>query len=184
MERKKFIDKKNWLPLSFLVIVGSIPGVILLKKANTTSVKLFMGIVIISIGIEMLFHEGQKERKQRAAILVIVGVITGFLCGLFGIGALLAAYVGRTTKNNDTFRGNLCLVFLIENTFRIFLYCYTGIITISVIKLVIILLPFMLMGLFIGNHLSKILNEKLIKKVVVIMLIVSGVSLLVKNSCF
>ena len=36
---------------------------------------------------------------------------------LFGIGALLAAYISRITENTNSFKANIGSVFLIENTF-------------------------------------------------------------------
>ena len=103
------------------------------------------------------------------------------LCGLFGIGALLAAYVSRTTENNSSFKGNICVVFVIENTFRIILYSVSGIITISTFKNALYLIPFMLFGLLLGIALTKILDEKVVKKAVIILLILSGISLIINN---
>jgi hypothetical protein len=69
----------------------------------------------------------------------------------------------------------------VENTFRIVLYALTGIITLEVIKKVIILVPFMALGLFSGIKLSSILDDKVIKKIVIVMLIISGIALIINN---
>lgn len=179
---RKSLSAKIWLPLSCLVIAGSIPGTFILKSGNHTLVKIIFGFVVIFIGIEMFFREFQREkRKSSPIILGLIGTISGLLCGLFGIGALLAAYVSRTTDNNSSFRGNLCIVFLVENTFRIILYWVIGIINITIFKTAIMLIPFMLVGLIIGNYLTRILDEKVVKKAVIVMLVLSGISLIIKN---
>ena len=103
------------------------------------------------------------------------------MCGLFGIGALLAAYVGRTTDSSGAFKGNLGIVFLIENTFRIVVYSVTGILTLQILRQAALLLPFMALGLFAGMKLAKSVHEKTVKTAVILMLALSGVSLIVSN---
>jgi len=68
-----------------------------------------------------------------------------------------------------------------ENTFRIILYLAAGIITPDIMKTAVFLLPFMLIGLGIGNYLARILDEKKVKKAVILSLIISGVMLVIKN---
>lgn len=139
-------------------------------------------MVIIFIGFEMLLREFQtKKMKPSKVVLVMIGVLSGLLCGLYGIGALLGAYINRVTDNSSSFKANICVVFLIDNTFRIILYGLWGIITFNILKQVIALLPFMFIGLILGIISGKFLNEKIIKKIVVIMLIISGAALILNS---
>lgn len=173
---------KVWLPLASLVIAGSIPSTFLLKNGDVTLIKIIFGFAVVLIGLEMFLREYQKKKQQSSTLLLgFIGILSGFLCGLFGIGALLAAYVSRTTDNTQAFRGNLSLVFLVENTFRILLYSFTGIITLHTLRTALSLLPFMLLGLMTGILLSKVLDEKFVKKLVILMLILSGISLILNN---
>ena len=122
-----------------------------------------------------------KKAKESKVLLIIIGMISGILCGLYGIGALLAAYMGRVTDNSQSFKANICMVFIVENTFRIIMYLATGIITLQSFKQALMLIPFMLLGLFVGMKSSSVLDEKLVKKIVIIMLIISGAALVVQN---
>ena len=181
-KERKSIKWRVCIPLAFLVIVGSIPGVLFLKNADTSIIKMVFGVVIILIGLEMLLREFQtKKIKQSKVVLGVIGVLSGLLCGLYGIGALLGAYVSRVTEDSSSFKANICVVFLVENTFRIILYGLWGIITLDIIKQAIILIPLMLIGLILGMFSGKFLDEKLIKKLVIIMLIVSGIPLILNN---
>ena len=181
-KERKSIKWSVCIPLAFLVIVGSIPGALFLKNADTSVIKMFFGVVIILVGLEMLLREFQtKKIKQSKVVLGIIGVLSGLLCGLYGIGALLGAYVNRVTDDSSSFKANICVVFLVENTFRIILYGLWGIITFDIVKQAIILIPLMLMGLIFGMLSGKFLDEKLIKKLVIIMLIVSGIALILNN---
>lgn len=178
-KERKSIKWNLCIPLAVLVIAGSIPGVLFLKNADTHIIKVVFGVVIILIGLEMLFREFQtKKMKQSKVVLGIIGVLSGILCGLYGIGALLGAYVNRVTDDSSSFKANICVVFFVENTLRIILYALWGIITLDILKQAIILMPLMLIGLVLGMLSGKLLDEKLVKKVVIVMLIISGISLL------
>lgn len=178
-KERKSVQWKVCLPLSGLVLLGDIPGILLLKNTNTQVIKGIFGFVIIAIGVEMLLREYIGKTKKSQLLLITIGILSGILCGLYGIGALLAAYMGRVTDNSSSFKGNLCIVFLIDNLFRLVMYGVTSIITLATLKQSVILFPFMALGLFLGMKGSSFLDEKKIKKLVIIMLILSGVSLIV-----
>ncbi len=179
-ERKK-ISFKIVGPLSLLVILGSIPGAFFLKLGDIRLIKVVLGFVVISIAVEMLLHDKKKQAKNSPVVLACIGILSGILSGLFGIGAFLAAYVNRTTDSQSQFRGNLCFVFLVENTFRLLLYSITGLFNWHIIKSAFILLPFMVIGLAIGTSLSLRVNDRMVKKIVSILLILSGISVVLSN---
>ena len=177
-KERKNIDLKICLPLIALIIIGNIPGILFLKNADTQLIKILFGFVIIGIGIEMLVQDKKKESKT---MLTLIGILSGFLCGLYGIGALLAAYVNQVTDDTQSFKGNICLVFTFENTFRIIVYSLLGIVTFNTIKQAILLLPLMLIGLSLGIKCSQYVNETTTKKLVIVMLIISGIALIINN---
>ena len=181
-KERKSINWNVCLLLALLVLAGNIPGILLLRNADTGMIKVIFGFVIVFIGIEMLFREMKPGKmKQSKVILSIIGILSGLLCGLYGIGALLGAYVSRVTEDSRSFKANICVVFLVENTFRIVMYAVWGIITFDIAKQTVMLIPFMLLGLYLGMVSSKVLNEKIVKKIVIIMLIVSGVALIINS---
>ena len=66
--------------------------------------------------------------------------------------------MNRVTDDSSSFKANICVVFLVENTFRIILYGLWGIITVATIKQVMILIPLVLIGLTLGIFCGKILR--------------------------
>lgn len=173
---------KIWLPLAALVLVGNVPGILFLKNADNGLIKIIFGFVIILVGLEMLVRERRlRKKKESKAVLILIGILSGILCGLYGVGALLGAYVGRVTEDSHSFKANICMVFLVENTFRIILYTVWGILNVSVLKKAAVLLPFTLAGLLLGMYAGRIMNEKTVRRLVTWMLIVSGAALIVMN---
>lgn len=182
VKERKNIDWKLVLPLTVLVLAGCIPGILFLKNADTGVVKIVFGFVIIVIGLEMLYREFKPSKmKESKIVLLIIGILSGILCGLYGVGALLGAYLGRVTKDISSFKANMCAIFCIENTVRIVLYTAWGIIDFHAFKSALTLAPLMLIGLFLGMFTGKFLDEKVIKKVVIIMLIISGIALIINS---
>ena len=119
--------------------------------------------------------------KQSKLVLGIIGFLSGLLCGLYGIGALLGAYINRVTDDSHSFKANICVVFLVENTFRIIMYSVLGIITLQTVKQAVILIPLMVLGLALGMLSSKIIAEKWVKWIVIVMLIISGLALVINS---
>lgn len=181
-KERKHINWRVCIPMTALVVGGSIPGALFLKNADVGAIKVFFGAVIVFIGIEMLLRELKPGKiRESRVLLVVIGALSGLLCGLYGVGALLGAYMSRVTEDSHAFKANMCSVFFVENTFRIVIYTLWGIITLDALKQAVILLPVMLLGLILGMFSGKLLDEKLVKKVVIVMLILSGIALIVNS---
>lgn len=181
-KNRKSLDPKVYLPLAALVLAGSIPGALLLKNVDAGAIKLVFGVVVIALGAEMLSREYSGKHMQSSRLaLVIIGVAAGVLCGLFGVGALLAAYVNRVTEDGSSFKANISAVFIVDNIFRMILYTALGLLTTDTVRFALLLIPFALLGLFAGMKCSSRMDEKLVKKITSVLLILSGISLILKN---
>ena len=180
--QRKSVHIKKWLPAAAALVAGAIPGILLLKSGSPQMLKIVFGVAVMALAAEMLLREysGRKYRPNRA-VEAIVCALAGLMCGLFGIGALAAAYFSRTAKDSSEFKGNLCAVFLTDNVFRIVMYSVFGILTPSVLLTVAKLLPFAAFGLFLGIKCAGKISEKAVKKCVIVLLLFSGLSLFVIN---
>ena len=175
---RKSLDPKVYVPLSALVLAGSIPGALLLKNVDVRAIKLVFGVVVVLLGAEMLSQEYRKQQARASKLLLaLIGVAGGALCGLFGVGALLAAYVSRVTDNTAAFKANISAVFIVDNTFRSALH----LLTLDTVKMALILAPFVLLGVFLGMKCSRRMDEKLVRKLMSVLLVLSGLSLILKN---
>ena len=199
---RKSISLKIVLPLSFMLLAGIIPGTLLLKFGQDWLLKTVLGVVLIGLAVEMLtrkavmkklenerserqnldnLHSGSGKKKNRQIILAFIGVLSGILAGLFGIGALLVAYINRTTANKNEFRGNICCVFLVENLFRVVYYASVGILTKEILFFTAMILPALFIGMVAGIRLDAGLKDSVIQKAVIGILLLSGVSLILQN---
>ena len=179
-KNRKQLNRRIWLPLSALVLAGSIPGALLLKHTDSRLIKIIFGSAVILIALEMLLRNYLRLKECRL-LLPVVGILSGLLCGLYGIGALLAAYVGRVTETGSGFKANLSAVFIVENTIRIFVYASLGLIPPASLMRAASLAPVMLLGLLAGMKSAGLLSDRIVQTLVILLLIVSGAVLIVQN---
>lgn len=181
-KERRALNLRLCLPLCALVLLGCIPGAFLLKNADTGMIKTLFGFTIVFIALESLWRDLRpKKSRQSGALLAVIGLLSGILCGLYGVGALLGAYLSRVTEDSRSFKANLCVVFAAENTFRIALYLFWGILTPAIAMRALALSLVMLTGLFLGMRCSKVISEKLAKRIVILALLLSGVALIITS---
>lgn len=179
-QNRKSLEPKVFLPLTALMLAGNIPGALMLSHIDGRIVKIIFGAAIIFIALDMMRGQG-KPQKESKWMTALVGVAAGVLSGLFGVGALLAAYVSRITETGSAFKANISVVFLAENVFRFALYAALGILDRAALVLAVKLMPFMLVGLFAGIAVSQKIDDRQIKKLVLRLLAVSGAVLIAQN---
>lgn len=182
---RKDISLKVVIPLSLMMVVGIIPGTFILEMGSDWLLKFILGIVVIGVGLEMLTRKASIVYvKQNPVFLVMIGVISGVMAGLYGIGALLVAYINRTTSNRSQFRANICCVFLVENVCRITIYAIRGILNKEILLLVLLLSPAVILGLLLGIKVDSKMREDVVKKLIIALLIISGIMLCFKSIFF
>lgn len=182
-QNRRHIDWKLALPPLCMVLAGDVVGVLLLKNVNVDALKVVFGAVLIVLGVEMLWRElrGVADRKPNPVLMTLLGVTAGVLCGLFGAGALLAAYFARITRDDKVYKGSMCMIFAAENIFRVIACSVTGLLTLETCKIAAILALPMFVGLFAGMKLSGRMNARTMRIVIIGMLMLSGLPLLLTN---
>jgi hypothetical protein len=166
--------------IAIWVLLGIIPGTLLLKLGSPWIVKVILGILIIGLGIEMLTRDNSKAFKPNPVIKAIMCFLSGVTAGLFGINLLFLIYMERSSTDRHAFRANTCFVFLLENFFRTIAYIYNGIFTIFTLQITAVTIPAAAVGMFVGGQIDQRLGENNIRKFIIWVFILGGVSTLVK----
>ena len=162
-----------------MVLAGDFLGVLLLKNVDVTAMKMIFGVVLMLLSVEQLWREwrGKPGKAAHPALMLALGISAGVLCGMFGVGALLAAYLSRVTTDDQTYKGTMSVIFTVENFFRIAAYSAAGLLTRASLLNAAMLLPFMALGLFLGIRLSSRMNARTMRIIIGAMLLFSGVPL-------
>lgn len=181
-KNRRHINSKIVIPLYVAVILGNIPGTLLLGTGSDRLLKVILGVVLILLALEMQFQKSKaSNQKWRPELFWIIGIISGVLMGLFGIGALLAAAIDRFAGNRSEYRGNLCFVFIFDNIFRCLSYWWQSILNWQIIKLSLALLPAALLGMGLSSRMDLHLRDDHIRKGIQALMAVSGVFLIINH---
>ena len=163
------------LPIAAFVMLGIIPGTLLLRYGSPSVLKLLLGLVIIAMGAEMLTRK-PGTGKPSALLRSVMSFLSGVTAGLFGIDLLFLAYLERVTQRREEFRGNMCFVFIIEGVFRTVLYIWSGMFSRESLLLSLIALPASLLGMGIGALLDRRVSDRLSHRFIIYVFILGGVS--------
>lgn len=179
---RKLIRKELVALPILLILIGSFLGALALKNGDARIIKMIFGFFIAAMGGSMLLKRNNKEQKKPGKLFLYgVGLLSGLLCGLYGVGAMMSAYFSRVTEDTASFKANMCFVFVIENVVRLVTYAVSGLMTAEVLLKGAVLLPVSFLGLAAGMLMAKKLDEKKAKLLIYVLLIISGVVLIAQN---
>ena len=182
VKHRKYLKPRIFVPITVIIVAGSMAGAFILKSVDAQYIKVVFGVLVALVGIEMFLKEySLLVIKDSKVISGMIGLMAGVVCGIYGIGVLAAAYISRITEDSNEFKANLSVIFIFENIVRIITYSVLGVITAETLKVSFLLMPVMVAATFLGIFCAKFLNENIVKRLVIIMLIISGVALVIMN---
>lgn len=179
-KNRKNFDWRRILPLTIAVLLGVIPGTLLLKASLPWIIKAVLGLLVIGIGMEMATRNHRTAGRDHPLLRYAVAFISGIFAGLYGINLLIVAYLERTAQDHSEFKGSMCFLFLTENLFRIVLYAATGIFTKAALILSVLTVPAAVLGLWIAGRVESRLSQTKVQKGVILLFLLSGISVLMK----
>ena len=111
-----------------------------------------------------------------------LGFTGAFIDALFGGGGgtLVVLYMQSRTSDRNAFRATLAVLWFVEMVTRIAGYMLVGFYTEPTLTLVACMLPFMLLGTWLGERLSNRVSHESFNVIIAVMVLLSGASLLVK----
>lgn len=175
-KNREHFSAKVVLPISAFVLLGIIPGTILLRYGSPIKLKLLLGMVIIGLGIEMLTRKPSATAKLNMAVLGIISFFSGITAGLFGVDLLFLAYLERLSQKREDFRANVCFVYLLECIFRAILYAFSHMYGRETLLLTLIAFPASFAGMKLGSILDKKISDRLMHRFIIYVFILGGIS--------
>jgi len=180
---RRHIQFRRVIPTMIVVIMGSIPGTLLLKRSMPWVIKTALGVVVVILGIEMATRKlrSKAKSKDHPLIRLIVAFFSGVCAGLFGINMFIVAYLQQTAKDYNEFKGSLCFLFLGEGIFRTLSYVLNGMITKEVFLFILISLPAEFLALAFANRFSHKVEESKMYSAAIVLFILGGISIILKS---
>ncbi len=176
------IQKTRWrevLPLVLSAIVMVPVGAHFLALLEPTLMRRIIGGLIFGFVLLLLTGKGRYSRP-RLALTSGVGVLSGFLTGLAGIGGPPIVLYQMSGRNPATAnRANFIVFFALTQLVALGAYWVSGMMTVAVGALFIRFVPAFVGGLLIGRLCFKRVNETLFRRFVIGLLLTVAVLALV-----
>jgi uncharacterized membrane protein YfcA len=162
-------------------ILGIPLGVIFLRDSQEVLVKTILAITLILFGIYRISNANFKELKSNKYSWIF-GIISGALGGAYNTNGPPIIIYGTLKKwEPKEFRILLQGIFLPTNFFIIIGHGAAGFWTHQVLLYFIYAFPLLVLAIFIGTKINKIINQEKFHKFIYIFLIFIGIILLLKT---
>lgn len=171
------IDKDTILRLTLTSIIGVVLGIIVLTYSKPVILQKGLGIfILLYVGYVLL---GKTEvvlgRKTNWAF----GVLGGFFSGVFSTGGpLYVISVKNSVQEVKTFRATMIGVLALVTVIRIPALSISGVLSMTHVKMSLIILPVFFLAQFLGTKLFPKVNEVQFKKILLFLLCLSGLALI------
>jgi uncharacterized membrane protein YfcA len=178
---RRALDWKKLIPFMLGAALGAPVGVFILTWANPAHVRIGVGAFLVLYSLYALFRPAiNPVRAGGAAADAGVGFLNGVLGGITGLaGILVTIWCGLRGWPKDVqrtvFQPVAVAIFLMSALW----IGAKGAVTAETVKLFLIGLPALLAGTWLGFRLFGRLNEAAFRKLVLVLVLASGVMLIV-----
>ena len=174
-------DFKTSLRLVVASLVGIPAGIVLLTRLPEGPLRIVLGLFILLYGIYGLWRPGLRIRKEPRGFVWGVGLLAGMLGGAFNTnGPPVVVYGLARGWTPATFRATLQGYFLPTGLFILGGHGVAGLWTAEVVRLYLFSLPGLLLGVYFGGRVNRILPAERFNRVVFVALAAMGALLILR----
>lgn len=182
LRARKHLELKSIWPLVVTGVAFTPLGTWALKNTDDAIIKIVVGAVICVFAAALLSGFRMKPRREKLT-LVPIGALSGFLGGGIAFnGPPVVIYLAATGKEKDSFRAKLAGYFLILNLFILPSHFIAGLVTRESLEMSAMALLPLLAGVWGGIFIAERLSERIFKKVVLVVITITGVVSLVTGA--
>jgi len=172
------IDRNKIMPLCIGAIPGLVVGSTILKTVDSTTMRFFLGIILVAYSIYNLAAQ-PTPRKLHPAWSWGAGFFSGAIGAAFSVGGppvIIYTTLKNWTKNE--IKATLTGFFMVNSYFIVAAHGLTGVTTKQALLFFLVSAPFVLLGTLGGSRLSNFLPEKKYAKMIFIFLIIMGLMMI------
>ncbi|MDB5582750.1 MAG: permease [Bradyrhizobium sp.] len=178
---RRALDWTKLWPFMLGAAIGVPVGVLILTWSNPAHVRIGVGVFLVLYSLYALFRPAIPPVKAASPVLDAgVGFLNGVLGGITGLaGILVTIWCGLRGWPKDVQRAVFQPVAVAIFLMSALWIGARGAITPDVIKLFLVGLPALLAGTWLGLKLFGLLDEAAFRKVVLVLLLASGLVLII-----
>lgn len=181
----RHIDKKEFIKISCVMALGIVCGIFLKDALSGLDSVLYktLGILVILFAVmnACSFYSKKEQKPMPKALEIILLVLAGAVHGMFVCGGpLLVTYASVKLPEKDKFRSTLSAVWVILNGIIAVSDFRAGVFTGETISVTAVSIIVLAAALIVGNLIYKKMSRKVFLNLTYILMVISGISLLVK----
>ncbi len=164
----------------FGALFGVPVGVYVFSIINVILLKIFVSIVVVFMCmITLKNYTLPITDDNRVRWFKVSGSLSGFLTATIGMpGPPIILVLTNFDIDKNAYRATGVAYFFLIYCFTFPIMFLSGVISMEIFKIILYLVPFPIIGMFLGKFLFKLVPNELFKKVVIILLlIVAGYSI-------
>ncbi len=179
VQARRDIPYKEVLPVVAAGALGVPVAVYILKFADPSFMRIGISILVLLFAALAPVNFRKEFRYTR-----IVGVLAGFSVGVvlpaFGVGGpLVTLYLLTRNWERTSVRAAMAFYLFVLDVFGVTGYAVAGLYTAERLTLIALMIVPMLAGLALGAVLLKRMSERVFRRVIVIIIVASSISVLV-----
>jgi uncharacterized membrane protein YfcA len=182
LENRAAAVTDEWRRLLPMIVVGTVVGLTLLINLPRAAAMVALGTFVLAVAIINLTH-GAAVRVVSRRWAMVAGAAGGITGTLFGAGGPpYAIYLSRRGLSNAQFRATLGICTIFSITLRVCAFVVTGLLMSAKPWLwALACLPASTAGFWLGGKAFKVFSRDMLVRVIGMMLIGSGLSLIVRG---
>jgi len=175
-----------WKQFGIIILfagLGMPVGMMIFKSLNADLLKRALGVfIVISASIQLYncFMPKSDTRKLPDFLGFFFLLAGGIVHGAFAVGGpLVVLYSAGKIPDKGQFRATMCLLWATLNTVLMFQFRFENKLNLETGRTLLILLPFLIAGIFAGEAIHNKVNEALFKKIVFASLLLVGIVMVI-----
>ncbi|SDV50485.1 sulfite exporter TauE/SafE family protein [Chitinasiproducens palmae] len=163
------------------MLVGSALGALLLLIARPDTLLLLLGIFVVAYAAYALSGY-RPARRFRASLAWAFGTVGGVFSAMFGSGGFIyAIFLAGRLDDKTQIRATQSTLIGLSTLTRLLLFAGAGVYAdAALLRLAGLLLPAMLIGVWLGRHITLRLSREQFVRLVNVLVLFSGVAVLVR----
>jgi uncharacterized membrane protein YfcA len=175
---------RETLPIALLGLAGALLGAYVLSTSGERVLRLSIVVLIMFLAAATAFNPTSLQIKIPYPKVVggIIGFIVGLMLGSLAIGGpLLVLFILSQGWGRHSLRASMSLYLFVIMTSSTIGYIPTGLFTQERLLLVLLALPVVFIGFWLGSRLAACMNETLFRRVAIGVIVASSISVLARE---
>jgi len=174
------VSWRDLLPLLPFTIAGVLAALWLLDGLDAALLRRALGVFVLGYGAWQLSPLPALRTTRWSSLPY--GLMGGLVGTLFGTGGpFYVVYLSMRGLEKEALRASFATWFLVDGTLRLGGYAAFGFIGRDTLSAILLALPFAGLGLLVGGRIHTGLSQDVFRRVISVLLVLSGVALLVKS---